>query len=336
MLNRRKRIAMLALGAALFAAPATARAQTPDASKGAAIALFDDASRVMSQGTFAEACPMLARSNEIAPSGGTLLTLAECYEKNGQFASAFTAYNEAAVRAQSAAKADPEIFARAAAARVEQRVSWLTVNMPPSKPGREMTMTRDGQVVPSAAWATPVMLDPGPHTIEVRAAGVATPWKNTFKLGQAAERKVIDVPDLTAPAQPAGGAAAATAPTPEAPSHPGQAAEPGSTQRLLGIGLGGVGVVGVALGVVFGLTASGKDGDAAKHCRTETLCDPEGVSLGKEADDAAAISTIAFIAGSAAIAGGVILYLTAPRASTTAWTTRLQMNARGLSAVTTF
>src|SRR6185295_17368753 len=89
-----------------------AHAGEPEA---AATALFDEGLKLMDQGNYSEACPKLAKSQELAPSGGTLLNLARCYEKNGQHASAWLRYKDAASRASSAKKRDMEKLASEAA-----------------------------------------------------------------------------------------------------------------------------------------------------------------------------------------------------------------------------
>jgi len=71
-------------------------------------------------------------------------------------------------------------------------------------------------------------------------------------------------------------------------------------------------VVGVVVGSVFGLKASSDWDDAQADCTPYPKCGPKGAQLGEDASDAATISTIAFVVGGAAIAGGVILWLTAP------------------------
>ena len=64
-----------------------------------------------------------AESERLAPSGGTLINLGECYEHTGQTASAWVAWKDAAARANAAGKADVEkrAAARAAARRKLRR-----------------------------------------------------------------------------------------------------------------------------------------------------------------------------------------------------------------------
>jgi hypothetical protein len=78
--------------------------------------------------------------------------------------------------------------------------------------------------------------------------------------------------------------------------------------------VGGVGIVATGVGAGFGASASSqwKVADAAcpgGHCKTATDRQ-KGIDAGSTAD----ISTVLFLVGGAAIASGVVLWLTAPTA----------------------
>jgi len=87
---------LLLLLAALF--PVRASASDPprllvpgDVDQRAAVAeeLFDQGRRLSGIGRYAEACAHFANSERLDHGVGTLLNLADCYEKNGQTASAY-------------------------------------------------------------------------------------------------------------------------------------------------------------------------------------------------------------------------------------------------------
>src|SRR5688572_25328859 len=91
--------------------------ETPKADNRArAQQLFDAALAAAEAGDFAVACPKFLASQEADPKTSTLLNLANCYEKNGQTASAWGAFREAEVLARKIGRADWETNARDRAA----------------------------------------------------------------------------------------------------------------------------------------------------------------------------------------------------------------------------
>jgi hypothetical protein len=304
--------------AVVLLASGVARAQ--GSSDSAAVALFDEGRKLMAQGKFAEACPKLAESERLAPNGGTLLNLAECYEKNGQTASAWVALKDVAARANAAGKADVEKRALARAAALEPNLARLTVVVPAASDVSGLEVRRDGVTVGHAEFGVAIPVDPGAHTVEATA-----PQKKKWSAQVTVAAKdpnarvtlaLEDNPDAAPPTPAAPVPAPTAAPAPTAPPAAEQPpSSSGSTQRTVGLVVGGVGVVGVALGSVFGLSAKSKNDDALQNCRTSTLCNPTGVSDTNDAKSAATISTIAFAAGGVALATGLILFFTAPSSS---------------------
>src|SRR6187399_829900 len=72
----------------------------------AAEALFLEAKKLAAAGKLAEACPKFAESNRLDRGAGTLIHLADCYEKNGQSASAWATFKDAASAAQALGRGD--------------------------------------------------------------------------------------------------------------------------------------------------------------------------------------------------------------------------------------
>src|SRR5690242_499417 len=66
------------------------------ADKALATRLYDEAEKLMVSRSYAAACPKYAESQQRDPQLGTLLHLADCYEKSGKFTSAWVTFNEAA------------------------------------------------------------------------------------------------------------------------------------------------------------------------------------------------------------------------------------------------
>src|SRR5450432_3403221 len=75
----------LPIGLATMAAPSFARADD----SAAAQALFDQGKKAMAALNYAEACPKLEESYRLQEALGTLLNLADCYQRQGKLASAW-------------------------------------------------------------------------------------------------------------------------------------------------------------------------------------------------------------------------------------------------------
>jgi hypothetical protein len=80
-----------------------------------------------------------------------------------------------------------------------------------------------------------------------------------------------------------------------------------SPLKTAGLVVGAAGVVGLALGAVFGVEALSTK---ASHCSSNDQCDPGSSST---AYRQATLSTLGFAAGGALLVGGVTLYLLAPK-----------------------
>ena len=163
---------MLALGMGLASVVAcsakVAHAQSPS-SDAAATALFDEGLKLMARHDYAAACPKLAESQRLGPSGGTLFNLAECYEHVGRTASAWAAWKDVAARANAAGKSDVERRALARAAALEPNLAKLTLTIDPASDVPGLAVTRDGVAVGHAEFGTPIPVDPGDHTVEASA-----------------------------------------------------------------------------------------------------------------------------------------------------------------------
>jgi hypothetical protein len=294
-----RRVAPLALAATILASAAGAGAQDAS-SKAAAEALFRDGRALYDQGRYPEACAKFAESQRLDPAPGTLLNLAGCYEKNGQTASAWVTFKEAVSAAHVKGRADWEDLARQRAAALEPTLSHLTITV--TAPAEGLVVKRDGAEVGRAEWGTAIPVDPGTHVVEATAPH-RQPLRQSVDVGASGASASITVPELAADV------GAGTGGTP---------ARPGSTQRTVGLAIAGVGLAGVVVGSAFGFVAMGKENDALNnHCSGNQFCDPQGLQLGDDAKSAATVSTIGFAVGAAAMAGGLVLYFTAPKAEST-------------------
>jgi len=88
-----------------------------------------------------------------------------------------------------------------------------------------------------------------------------------------------------------------------------------SGQKTAAVIAGGVGVLGVGLGAVFGLSASSKWDQAKRDCGAGCAADSPAGAEKSDAQSAAALSTVGFAVGGVALAAGAVLWLTAKSGS---------------------
>ena len=110
----------------------------------AAEALFQDARQLMQDGKFAEACPKLVDSDKLDPAVGTLLYLGECYEKNGQTASAWATFQAAAEAAHKAAQPERARVASDRASALFGKLSKITITVAAARRAPGLEVKRDG------------------------------------------------------------------------------------------------------------------------------------------------------------------------------------------------
>jgi serine/threonine-protein kinase len=315
-------------------------------------ALFSEGKRLIGEGKISEACPkFLASYNLDSQRIGTLLNLADCYERNHQLASAWARYVEAKPLAQRAGQTERAEYAVQHAAALEPRLAHLIVVVPKASAG--LTVKRDGVLVEPAAYGVPIAIDAGSHALTATAPGRRA-WSTEIVFGKEGEKRTVEVPALVdekvaaapvaapapTPAPPPAERAVAPAPADTAPAEPvgappAEVSHGSSSQGVIGLLIAGVGVVGLGFGTGFGLSALGKKGDAEPYCGQNGTgandCFGEGVTLRSDAANAATASTIFFAAGATLLVGGVVLWLTAPSSSAARST-----DARNLRAGFTF
>jgi hypothetical protein len=166
---------------------------------------------------------------------------------------------------------------------------------------RAVRIAIDGVVVREKYDGTALQVDPGEHTFRFEA-GAAPPLERTFRLVQGEhdrqERIVLAPPG------------ASSGPT-DGRSDTNADAAPSGTLRSAGLVIAGVGLAGIAVGSVFGALAISENADA--HCDAQNVC--ARPQSRRDAQARATVSTIGFATGGVLLAGGVVLFLTAPRAT---------------------
>ena len=313
----------------LAAVSAAAGAQSSTKSAGAE-ALYEEARGLMKQGDFEHACPKFKQSYDLDQGGGTLLNLAECYEKQGKFASAWSTFKEAQVVAQRDGRSDRVDYAKKHLAVVEPKLSKITIKVPSeaSEPG--MTVTLDGAPLGAAAWGVGMPVDPGTHQVVASA-----PHKVTFERSVAIESgsstleipKLDDAPEQTDKPRPID--------TDTEKKPVANEAQSGSGQRTAGWVIGGAGVVALGVGGYFGLHAFSKWNERKDNCGGG--CTSTAKTAGDQAKSAALISDVGIGLGLVAVGVGTYLVLHSQSTSEqSAKRTYAARQARALQVVPAF
>jgi hypothetical protein len=297
----------------VFTAPAeVARAQgAPDSA--AAEELFQDGKRLLKAGRTREACEAFEGSQRLEPRPSTLLNLADCRERNGQLATAWVLYLEAASAARAGAgRADLEESARKKAAAVQPRVSQLVVQVPDASRAPGLAITRDGAPIDPALWNRAQPLDGGSYVIAARAPGREL-WSMKVDVAAAGGQHAVSVPRL--PASPA------QAPAPAAPASASPAPGPGDgaaaearrpagmpARRKVALGLASAAAAGLAGAIALEL--SGR----STYARYEELTtpSPERDALYDRANRKHQLAQGLAAGGAAAAVAAVVLWVTAP------------------------
>jgi len=175
-----------------------------------------------------------------------------------------------------------------------------------------VSVTMDGQPWAALLEGKALPADPGQHVFVLTVEG-HPPITRTLLLVEGEKGRGERV-DLKGPSPSA-------ATPPPAPTTTRGARTGMGTQKILGLAAGGVGVVGVGLGAVFGLMSGSAWTSAKSACggdpsRCTDVSTAESHRSTAETD--ATISTAGFITGGVLLAAGVTLFLTAPHPTETA------------------
>ena len=294
--------------------PRLAQAQTGE-DKAAAEALFEQGHALVEKGDYRQACPKYAESLRLDPGIGVMLHLASCWEKSGRPASAWAQYREAEQVAMRAGDSRADV-ARKRADALEGKLFRLTVVVPAATVVEGLAIARDGEAVGRAQWGAAVPIDPGEHVIVAVAPGKQR-WEGKVVTPDEPGATSISVPALldasaAPPAPPPMPAPAASGSGPPLATDEGRPTW--GTQRIFAVVAGGVGVIGVGVGTYFGiLTKSKLDDSNGNGCNASSnLCNSTGAALRNDAVSAGNASTVAFVVGAAALAGGAVLWFTSP------------------------
>jgi hypothetical protein len=281
-----------------LAVPARA-AEITAADQAAATTLFDEARALFNQGNYAEALTKFEAAQRIDPTAGKLLNIARCHDKLGHTASAWGALDEAKAMARKNGDEERRAFAEKWQGELASKLSRLRIEIAPEV--KNVVVLIDGKPLPPGAVGSALPVDPGEHEVRAEEGGTIT-WSTKVRIDATPDTTTVRVPAPVAGPKPL--------PPPPPPPPPFW-----SGQRVAGVAVGGVGIAGIVVGTVFGVQAAATFERSNPHCKDldPDPCDAEGVRLRDRSNREAWTSNISIGVGAVAVAGGLVLFLTAPR-----------------------
>jgi hypothetical protein len=302
----------LALAVVLVVVLAPASARAGDAA--AARELLKEGYALAQQGKCDEAIPHLLESLKLESKAITLINLADCEEKSGRLADALGHWVDARARAVAEGNGPIELEAEKRAKALEPRLPRLVVAVREGTPAGA-TVLRDGVALGDVSLGVPLPVNPGAHTVEVKAEGFADSVTEV-SLDEGEEKRIEVAVGEPLPAE-------AGAAVPGAPDgrDAGPTTRTGGPGPLVWAGFGVAGA-GLAVGTVTGLMALGK-ASAVKtacpggECRDQAALDD--VSAGRTLGT---VSTVAFVVGGVGALVGIYGLVSGGGARTGAATTK--------------
>jgi hypothetical protein len=170
-------------------------------------------------------------------------------------------------------------------------------------PGNDVgtvSITVDGHALTATSAGLALRIDPGEHAFTFTANDLP-PVARSFVVREGEkdrhERIVLG---------------ALTAPPPVAAAKPPESGL--GTQKVLGLSAAGVGVIGIAVGSIFGVQTFSAVSAQKSDCPSAGNCPHAGPASSEHStsETDSAVSTVAFIAAGALLAGGAFLFFTAP------------------------
>ncbi|HWN70033.1 MAG TPA: hypothetical protein VNM90_20475 [Haliangium sp.] len=309
--------AVVILAACLYVPSAWAQSAAEVRAK----ALFEEGRVLMEQGSFGEAASKFEAAHQIFPAVGTLLNLGVARRENGELIEAWEAFDRAADLARRT-EDKRESYARERMQELVPRLYLLRIEVPEQARAPGLVIERDGTPVSEARWNMPFPVTRGTHVIRAERSGAA-PFETRAEVTTVGKVVEVAIPALTS--EPV---AAARAPEAEPAASPAASAPEVSTTapssgmpmgRKVALGSAAVGALGLVVGGVLGLRASGQYDDAEAACAVADAASCEMESrlrsqdLRDDARSSANLATVSLAVGLAAgVAGAVLWFTSAP------------------------
>lgn len=269
-----------------------AQAQNPAAAE----ALFEQARAAMAAGSYEIACARFRDSDKLDPAVGTRFNLADCEERRGRLATAWSLFR--GVFSELAIEDDRRPIAEQRAKQLEARLPKVTLLRLPETPS-DIRVRVDGVELGEGSFGVPLPMDPGSHELSLLTPASETPETISFSLKEAEHSEL--------PLRLAGTGAARRAGDPA----PSDSADANGSRRRWAYIAAGVGLGGVGFGTVAGIVTLNKKSTADANCsNSREKCNAAGVEANESGKTYAALSGVGFGVGVVGLAVGSYLWLT--------------------------
>jgi hypothetical protein len=293
-------VAVLAVVSVALALSRAAGAQGADPA--AAAELFRQGRAALEAKDYEGACEKLLESLRLDVRVGTLISLGECEDARGKIASARLRWQQAAQLARRAGD-ERAGYCEQRFAAIDARVPRLTIRIAPG--AAPWTFVRKDSVdVGPAAIGVPLPIEVGTHVIVALAPKHDT-RSYTVVGEEGRSTELVVQPGGQLPELPPDRDDIPPGVEPPRPAVQPQKVRPLRTASYV---TGALGLVGLGMGTYFGVQAIVEANQSSQHCNVD-LCDHEGTQLRRDAIGAGNASTVAFAAGGALAASGVVMFV---------------------------
>jgi hypothetical protein len=262
----------------------------------AAEALFEQGRAAMAAGSYDIACARFRDSDRLDAAVGTRFNLADCEERRGRLATAWSLFR--GVLSELSSDDDRRPIAERRAKQLAPRLPQVTLRRTAETPP-DVRVRIDGVDLGEGSFGVALPMDPGSHELSLLTAEAASPQTVSFVL-QEGEHRELPLTVASGGSEPRAGAAPS--------DHAGESS--GARRRWAYIAAG-VGLGGVALGAVTGIVTLNKKATADANCSSEReKCNAAGVAANESGKTFAALSGVGFGVGVVGLAVGTYLWLT--------------------------
>ncbi|MBI2393317.1 MAG: hypothetical protein HYV09_27280 [Deltaproteobacteria bacterium] len=307
----------LLLASSIALSSVAAHAEPTKADIASAKVAIKEARALRDKGDHASALPKFKAAYALVPTPLTGLELGKAHLSVGELIEARLTFSEVVAMPVGANENDEYRAARVEskelATKLLDRIPSLHLVIKGVPPGVTPRVTIDGQEIPYASLAAPRLLNPGKHVVRVTAGDAPERVVNLVLVeGQAKEHSIIIKPKPSeAPDEPP---AVEPAPAPKASpasKDDARATSDGSTQRTLGLVIGGLGVGAVLAGGFFYVSGNSKYETATSRCVGDR-CSKDDYLAAEDGRNQARLGMWVAAAGAVAVGAGLVVWLTAP------------------------